>query len=106
VSFDGGRSWRSNGALPLPAGSPGGGNVSAAFDDTGRGFVCGLVVSNSGQRSTYVWRSDDGGRTFTAPLKLGSGPGLDRPWLARDQGVAGSACRVVERIQFRCRHRP
>lgn len=94
VSFDGGRSWRSNGPLPLPAGSPGGGNVSAAFDDTGRGFVCGLVVSNSGQRSTYVWRSDDGGRTFTAPLKLGSGPGLDRPWLATETR-ASQALHVV-----------
>jgi hypothetical protein len=84
VSFDGGRSWRSNGPLPLPADSPGGGNMSAAFDDAGRAFVCGLLLSNSGQRSTYVWRSDDGGRTFTAPLKLGSGPGLDRPWLATE----------------------
>lgn len=88
VSFNGGRSWRSNGPLPLPAGSAGGGNVSAAFDEVGRGFVCGLLVSDSGQRSTYLWRSHDGGRSFTAPLELGSGPALDRPWLTT--GASGS----------------
>jgi hypothetical protein len=86
VSFDGGRNWRSNGPLPLPAGSPGGGNLSAAFNDTGRGFICGLLLSNSGQRSTYVWQSDDSGRTFAPPVKLGSGPALDRPWLATGAG--------------------
>ena len=86
VSFNGGRTWRSNGPLPLPFGSPGGGNVSAAFDDSGRGFVGGLLVTGSGQRGAYVWRTDDGGRTFTPPLELGTGAALDRPWLATESG--------------------
>ncbi len=86
VSFNGGKTWRSNGPLPLPIGSPGGGNVSAAFDDAGRGFVCGLLATDSGQRGAYVWRTDDGGRTFAAPLELGTGAALDRPWLATESG--------------------
>jgi hypothetical protein len=86
VSFDGGLSWQSNGPLPVPAGFPGGGNLSAGFDGTGRGFVCGLLVAPSGikgaNRSVYVWRTDDGGRTFNSPVALTGLGALDRPWLA------------------------
>lgn len=89
VSFDGGLTWRSGGALRLPQGS-GGGNVSAAFDSTGRGFVCGSFGSAGGdQTSVLVWRTDDGGRTFTRPVVVGQGANLDRPWLATDRHVPG-----------------
>ncbi|HEU5391894.1 MAG TPA: sialidase family protein [Streptosporangiaceae bacterium] len=89
VSFDGGLTWRSGGALRLPPDS-GGGNVSAAFDSAGRGFVCGLFGSaGGGQTSVLVWRTEDGGRTFTPPAVVGQGANLDRPWLATDRHWPG-----------------
>lgn len=94
ASFDGGLTWRSNGPLPLPAGTLGGGNVSAGFDGAGRGFVCGLLVasgsSKAGQRSVYVWRTEDGGRRFDAPVAVTGDSALDRPWLATDPGRPGA----------------
>lgn len=88
VSFDGGRTWRSGGPLRLPPDS-GGGNVSAAFDSTGHGFVCGLFGTPAGQNSVLVWRTGDGGRTFTRSAVVGQGANLDRPWLATDRHRPG-----------------
>jgi hypothetical protein len=89
ASFDDGLTWQSNGPLPLPAGTLGGGDVSAGFDGTGRGFVCGLLVasasSKGAQRSVYVWRTEDGGRTFTPPVAVTGEGALDRPWLATER---------------------
>jgi BNR repeat-like domain len=89
VSFDGGLTWRSGGVLRLPPGS-GGGNMSAAFDSMGRGFACGSFGSavNAGT-SVLVWRTDDGGRTFTLPVVAGQGANLDRPWLATERHSPG-----------------
>lgn len=89
VSFDGGLTWRSGGALRLPAGS-GGGNVSAAFDSTGRGFVCGLFGTPAGQNSVRVWRTEDGGRRFTPSVVVGQGANLDHPWLATERHSPGT----------------
>jgi hypothetical protein len=83
VSFDGGLSWRSGGVLRLPP-QTGGGNVSAAFDATGRGFVCGSFGS-----AVLVWRTEDGGRTFTRRVVAGQAANLDRPWLATDPHLPG-----------------
>jgi hypothetical protein len=93
-SFDGGRTWRSNGPLLLPAGFIGGGNNTVGFDGDGRGLVCSLLVqppSPSAPKglgfSVGVWRTDDGGRTFTPPVAVsGSGVGtFDHPWLAAER---------------------
>lgn len=88
ASFDGGLTWQSNGPLPMPAGSPGGGNVSASFDSAGHGLVCGLLLapgsSKGAERSVYVWRTEDGGRTFTPPVAVTEPGALDRPWLATE----------------------
>jgi hypothetical protein len=92
ASFDGGRTWRSNGPLPVPAATPVGNDVSAGFDGAGRGFVCGLLnapPSPSGkgaERAVNVWRTDDGGRTFAAPVAVTELGALDRPWLAAERG--------------------
>jgi BNR repeat-like domain len=99
ASFDGGLTWQSNGPLPLPAGTVEGNNVSVGFDGTGRGLVCGIFthiisVSKPHPRisdSVWVWRTGDGGRTFTGPVRVTapvavSGVGtLDRPWLAAER---------------------
>jgi BNR repeat-like domain len=96
ASFDGGQTWQSTGPLPLPAGALGGGNMSAAFDATGRCLVCGLVLQTGTTRAlprgVWVWRTDDGGRTFTPPVAVsGWGPGNDRPWLAIEPQQPGTA---------------
>ena len=85
VSFDGGLTWRSGGMLRLPPAS-GGGNMSAAFDSAGRGFACGSFGSAvKAGASVLVWRTEDGGRTFTRPVVAGQGANLDRPWLAAER---------------------
>jgi hypothetical protein len=91
ASFDGGRTWRSNGPLPLPAGSPGGGDVSAGFDGAGRGFVCGQLLSppsgssKGTDRSVHVWRSDDGGRSFAPSVAVTGVGAIDRPSLTAER---------------------
>jgi hypothetical protein len=84
VSFDGGRSWRSNGGLPMPAGTLAANDVTVAFDEAGRGFVCGTTLFGNGTtlRGIQVWRTSDGGRSFGAPVPALSGQSDDHPWLA------------------------
>jgi hypothetical protein len=89
-SFDGGRTWRGNGPMALPAGYIDGGNNTVGFDGEGRGFVCSLLLQLTPPKnvafSVAVWRTDDGGRTFSpAVLVSGSGVGqFDHPWLAAE----------------------
>jgi hypothetical protein len=91
VSFDRGRSWLSNGPLPLPAGFDGGGDLSAGFDGDGRAFVCGLLTeppspsSKGTGRSVHVWRSENGGRSFARSVAVSGIGALDGPWLAIDR---------------------
>ncbi len=79
-SFDGGASWRSNGALPE---SDTGRNASVAFDSNGMAFVCGNA------RGVSVWRSSDGGRSFSKPVVVTEGQ-ADYPWLAIGAAGGGS----------------
>lgn len=84
VSFDGGVSWRSNGALPLPAGTVTADDVTAAFNSAGRGFVCAMAAGEASpdDRGVYVWRTDDGGRSFAAPVAVMAGQFADHPCVA------------------------
>jgi hypothetical protein len=109
LSSDGGLTWRSGGELRLPP-QTGGGNMSAAFDRTGRGYVCGSFGSaDQAGTSVLVWRTQDGGRTFTGPVLAGQSANLDRAWLAADRhssGVVhvvwsdGSASGVTTRLRY------
>jgi hypothetical protein len=72
LSFDAGATWQ-NGALPQPpAGhAPPSDDVTVAFDPQGRGYLCASRASNTpGGRAMFVWRTDDGGRSFSAPVAL------------------------------------
>lgn len=90
ASFDGGVRWRSNGALRLPPGIDGGGDLSADFDGAGRGFICGLLTepptpaTKGTGRSIHVWRTDDGGRSFARSVAVTGAGALDGPWLAAE----------------------
>jgi hypothetical protein len=72
ASFDGGETWRSNGALPS---SRGGRDPSVAFDSQGVGYVCGNTSGVS------VWRTTDGGKSFGARTIV-TEVRADHPWLA------------------------
>src|SRR5215472_14308599 len=72
LSFDAGATWE-NGALPQPpAGqAPPSDDVAVAFDPQGRGYLCAERAANTpGGRAMFVWRTDDGGRSFSAPVAL------------------------------------
>jgi hypothetical protein len=88
ASVDGGRSWRSDGALPGSSARLLGLDVSVAFDRRGTGYVLGEE-----QRSVrdpvaplYLWRAFAGGRRFATPLTVAAGPGCcDHAWLTIDR---------------------
>jgi hypothetical protein len=90
ASFDGGRTWRDNGPLPLPPGANWADDVTVAFDGRGAGFVAAMATTHTAQglsqigRGVYVWRTDDGGRTFGEPVAAVRGQFVDHPWLAAD----------------------
>ena len=81
ASFDGGRAWRSNGALPMPHHTMFADDVSVAFDPAGRGFVCATAITSTG-RGVYLWRTDDGGVSFRGPIPVVTRVFVDHPWLA------------------------
>ena len=93
LSFDAGATWRNGGLLPPPAGKPAAGDdVTVAFDPHGRGYVCATATGSSdADRTMYAWRTDDGGRSFSAPVTLVTGGQyFDQPWIAAGAGQTPS----------------
>jgi len=92
VSVDGGRNWQDNGLLPglVPDLD---GNAVVAFDQAGHAFVAGIEATSGPSRhgTARVWRTADGGRTYSAPVTaLAPRRGLaDHPGLAADRGDPG-----------------
>jgi hypothetical protein len=90
-SVDGGASWHPGGQPPQPAAGPAGDDVTVAFGGNGRGYICaarsghgpGLTQANpDAHRAVYLWRTDDGGQSYAAPVTLASGSYSDHPWVA------------------------
>jgi hypothetical protein len=103
VSFDAGASWQPGGRPAQPAAGPAGDDVNIAFDARGRGYICatrsghGAPVTSANpdaNRAVYVWRTDDGGRSFSGPATLVAGTYSDHPWLATGQGQTGAESNV------------
>ena len=99
VSVDGGASWHIGGMPAQPAAGPAGDDVTVAFGGDGRGYVCAARSGHGSNltpthpdanRAVYVWRTDDGGRSFSAPVTLVEGIYSDHPWVAADQGQTPS----------------
>jgi hypothetical protein len=95
LSFDGGASWQNGGLPPQPAAGPAGDDVTVAFDAQGRGYICATRSGHGSDvnpanpdaaRAVYVWRTDDCGRSFAAPVTLVQGTYSDHPWLATGAG--------------------
>jgi hypothetical protein len=93
LSVDAGATWQ-NGALPQPpAGqTPASDDVTVAFDPQGRGYLCASRADNTpGGRAMFFWRTDDGGRSFSAPTTLlPIGQYFDHPWIAAVTGQTPS----------------
>jgi hypothetical protein len=100
-SADGGASWQIGDLPAQPAAGPAGDDVTAAFGGNGRGYICaarsghGSDLSRSNpdaNRAVYVWRTDDGGRTFSPPVTVVEGVYSDHPWVAagQDHDLAGN----------------
>ncbi len=87
ASFDRGHTWQNNGILPLPPGYIlGSSDLSVAFDPQGYGYVAATEHGTSGG-GVLVWRTDDGGHNFNAPVIFAIEEKLtpDEPWLAIDK---------------------
>jgi hypothetical protein len=88
VSFNGGRTWQSNGALPGSSPLRLGLDVTVAFDRRGQGYVVGEEQQSLTEpvAPLYVWRAVAGGRSFSRPVLVAGGPGCcDHAWVAVDQ---------------------
>ena len=89
ASFDAGSTWHSNGLLPgiVPAYD---GDVTVAFDRQGTGYVSGWAGSRAhAQRGRVcLWRTADGGRSFTTPVTVATGL-VDHSSLAADRWARG-----------------
>ena len=87
VSADGGRNWRDNGLLPglVPDLD---GNAVVVFDHAGHGFVAGIEATSGPSRhgTARVWRTADGGRTYSAPVTA-----LAPGWCSAARPMAGPA---------------
>ncbi len=99
LSLDGGASWRSGGRPAQPAAGLAGDDVTVAFDQDGRGYVCAArsghgsnltFADPDANRAVYMWRTDDGGRSFSAPVTLVEGIYSDHPWVAAGHGPTPS----------------
>jgi hypothetical protein len=99
ISFDAGASWQNGGLPPQPASGPAGDDVTVAFDAYGRGYLCATRAGHSSDpnpanpdanRAVYVWRTGDGGRSFSPPVTVVEGQYCDHPWLAVGAGQTGS----------------
>jgi hypothetical protein len=93
LSFDAGATWE-NGALPQPPArqAPASDDVTVAFDPQGRGYLCATRADNTpGGRAMFAWRTDDGGRSFSAPMTLvPEGQFIDHPGIAAGAGQTPS----------------
>jgi hypothetical protein len=93
ASYDGGRTWHDNGLLPVPRGIGDELDTTVAFNQAGTGYVAAMaapgIVADDRPASIYLWRTNDGGRSFTQPVRVGQGVGADHPWLAVDPQRGG-----------------
>jgi hypothetical protein len=89
LSLDAGATWQNGGVPRAPAGkAPAGDDVNVAFDPNGRGHIVATATGSSdADRAMYTWRTDDGGRSFSAPVTMVSGGTyFDAPWIAAGAG--------------------
>lgn len=92
TSRDGGRTWQDRGTLPDSNEGDGGDPVLATDTRTGRVYLVTLGFKTG--TNLQLFRSDDSGRTFAAPVNATPGFGgtqsfQDKPWMAVDNFPGG-----------------
>jgi len=90
-STDSGQTWHDSAAFALPAGATVMTDPTMAWDDSGNVFLVGLVGNNPPTWSTIgiaIYKSTDGGKTWSAPNLIHSSGADDKQWAAGDATAA------------------
>jgi len=86
-STDGGQVWRPSSALNLPEGATVMTDPTLAWDDSNNVFLVGLTGFNPPAWDTIgivIYKSSDGGQTWSPPNPIHNSPGDDKQWAAGD----------------------
>ena len=86
-STDGGQTWHASPALALPAGATVMTDPTLAWDDSNNVFLVGLTGYNPPTWTTIgivLYKSSDGGATWSAPNPIHNSPNDDKQWAAGD----------------------
>ncbi|SRR6266550_1887018 len=81
ASSDGGKTWSTGIATPI---GDKGTDPACAYGLNGDAYFLSLV-SPAGVRAVYLYRSNDGGQSWTGPFPIGAKAGFDRPYIAVDR---------------------
>jgi hypothetical protein len=87
ATFDGGHTWTEAAPLGLLPGWAGVSDPAVAWDNQGNAFIVGLPFPPPGGPETLgicVYKSSDGGRTWSGPNFIHSSTGDDKQWAAGD----------------------
>lgn len=90
-STDAGHSWTDSAAFVLPAGATVMTDPTLAWDDAGNIYSVGLVGNNPPAWSTIgiaIYKSTDGGQTWSNPSLIHTSGGDDKQWVAGDTNPA------------------
>jgi hypothetical protein len=86
-STDGGQTWHASPALALPEGATVMTDPTLAWDDSNNVFLVGLTGSNPPTWNTIgivIYKSSDGGATWSAPNPIHNSAADDKQWAAGD----------------------
>ncbi len=86
-STDGGQTWSPSSALGLPKGATVMTDPTLAWDDSSNVFLVGLTGYNPPTWNTIgivIYKSSDGGQTWSPPNPIHDSPGDDKQWAAGD----------------------
>lgn len=86
ASFDGGTSWTEAAAFPLQPGWAGISDPTLAWDSAGNVYLVGLAFGSGANTliGMAIYRSGDGGLTWSPPDLIHQSPGDDKQWAASD----------------------
>jgi hypothetical protein len=86
-STDAGQTWQASPELALPEGATVMTDPTLAWDDSNNVFLVGLTGNNPPAWDTIgivIYKSSDGGQTWSAPNPIHNSPGDDKQWAASD----------------------
>src|SRR5215467_885487 len=86
-STDGGKTWHASPALGLPKGATVMTDPTLAWDDSNNVFLVGLTGYNPPTWTTMgivIYKSSDGGQTWSPPNPIHNSGGDDKQWAAGD----------------------